>query len=222
MPRSFAFAARGKKRVVLCVGSNTWETCPLPSVILDPCSGIQFFSGKHQSGFPPAGENDGRGGRGPIPAASFPSVILGPCPGIQAAIVGAVRVFLPSVILGALPGNPGPPFPPIRQAGSPPRTPTWIPTFGENDGRGGRRACRAFPPLRHSRGLPGNPGPPSPASFFRRHSRALLGNPVPPFFLSPPSFSSLARESSPQPMPSKLEKMSTFNNGWLPHESHVY
>ena len=54
-----------------------------------------------------------------------------------------------------IPGNPGPSFPLIRQAGSSARTPTWIPTFGENDGRGGRRE-------------------------------------------SPPSFSGLALESSPQ------------------------
>ena len=38
----------------------------LPSVILGASPGIQFFSGKHQPGFPPAGENDGQGRRASV------------------------------------------------------------------------------------------------------------------------------------------------------------
>ena len=153
------------------------------------------------------------------------SVILEPCSGIQALPLGVVCVSFFFRHSRGIPGNPGPPFPPIRQAGNPQRTPAWIPTFGENDGREGRRACRAFPPLRHSRGIPGNPGPPFPPirqagnpqrtpawipTFGEndgrggrracrafpplRHSRGIPGNPGPPF---PP----IRQAGSPQRTP---------------------
>ncbi len=82
----------------------------------------------------------------------LPSVILEPCSGIQAAIVGVVRVFLPSVILGASPG--------IQVFSGKQRA--WIPTFGENDGG------RGWPTMGGLNGpLGGGRPPPAPSNDSR-------------------------------------------------------
>ena len=103
---------------------------------------------------PTFGENDGRGRAMAIPMVPF-------------FFCHSRASFSPP----SFSGHPreSRPSHPIRQAGSPPRTPAWIPTFGENDGRG---RAMVIPMV----------------SFFFCHSRASF---------SPPSFSGHPRESRP-------------------------
>ena len=56
--------------IVVCLSFAVIVVCRASlsfAVILEPCSGIQVFSGNDGTGFPPAGENDSGGGGGSFP-----------------------------------------------------------------------------------------------------------------------------------------------------------
>ncbi len=146
---------------------------PRPSVILGASPGIQALPSHPLP--PPSFSSLARESRSSVGNTSLDSRLLARMTDGEGE--GHSRGVFPLRHSRGIPGNPGPPFLPIRQAGNPPRTPTWIPTFGENDGRGMW--------LFLSPSFSGHPRESRPSlsvscvSFFRRHSRALPGNPVP-------------------------------------------
>ena len=105
--------------------------------------------------------------------------------------------FLPSVILGPCPGIQAlPSLSSVRREARREHQPGFPPSARMTDWEAGENIAHFLPSVI----LGASPGIQAlllARLFFRRHSRALPGNP------------------DPQPTPSQLEKMSTFNNGRL-------